>query len=733
MRRLLPLLLLGTLACGDKDVDDTGGAADADGDGFDLTEDCDDTDAEIHPGAVELCDGVDNDCDGEIDGAEASGGPVWFADLDGDGYGDPDNQLRACGQPSGYVSNDSDCDDSYDDAFPGADEWCDGYDNDCNGLTDEDGALDESTWYDDADGDGYGNAERSEQACNAPSGYTAEDGDCDDRDPEIHPDADEVCDGVDNDCDDESDEDDALDGTTWYLDFDGDGYGVEDDTTTACSAPSGYADNTGDCDDGDAEINPERFEECDGVDNDCDGDIDEADAMGVSTWYADADADSYGDSDVAETGCYQPSGYTDNFLDCDDSDAAVNPLATEICDGVDNDCKSTTSEDGVITLDGTTNYPHIGSAASAASSGSVIVVCDGSYAENIVIDTDLTIMSLNGSASTEIDGDRRDSAITIDAGEVTLSGLFITAGAGADNPYGGSGSLGGGLFVYGNDPVTVRDCVFSDNSADYGGAMFLGEGSSVSIIDTEIENNDGAQWAGGLYGGGDDLTLSGVTITDNDAIYGGGMLLEFTTVVSDNVTVEQNTGTYGGGAYVSDTAFEGSGSTTFDGNTADDIGGGVLALNATDLSGVEVTSNEAVFGGGVALYAAEGLSSLDDATISRNSATSGGGGLWLYSYDSLTVSSVDLVGNSAANGAGLSNEGGGLVLDTCSLTDNMARADGGGAYLYDGASLESVTSDWGSASDGDDNSPDDVWINAAELSYDSYGSGESFDCDDSGC
>ncbi len=733
MRRLISLLILGTLACGDKDVDDTGGEVDADGDGYGISEDCDDTDAEIHPGAVELCDGVDNDCDGEIDGAAATGGPVWFADLDSDGYGDPDNQLRACGQPSGYVSNDSDCDDSHDDAYPGADEWCDGYDNDCNGLTDEDGALDQSTWYDDADGDGYGNSARTVQACDMPSGYAADEGDCDDRDPEVFPGADEWCDGEDNDCDGEVDEADALDGIDWYIDADGDGYGVDTDSATACTAPEGYADNTDDCDDGDAEVNPDRLEECDGIDNDCDGAIDESGAIGIETWYADADGDGYGDGDLPLEACEQPSGYTDNTLDCDDTDAAVNPLATEICDGIDNDCRSYTSEDGVVTLDGTTNYPHIGSAASAASSGSVIMVCDGSYAENIVIDTDLTIMSLNGSGSTEIDGDRRDAAITIDSGSVTLDGLFITAGAGADNPYGGTGSLGGGLFVYGSDPVVIQDCVFSDNSADYGGAIFLGDGSSVRIIDTDIDNNEGAISAGAIYAAGDYLLLSGVSITDNDSIYGGGLLIEETTVVADSCTIEQNTGTFGGGAYVADAIFSGSGSTTFDGNSATDIGGGVLVLDSSVVDGLDLTDNDAEFGGGVALFGDTGLPSFADSTLTRNNATAGGGGLWLYSYGSITISSVDLTGNTAANGAGLSSEGGAVVLDACSLTDNMARADGGGAYLYGEATLDSILSDWGSASGGDDNSPDDVYLDTPQLSYDAYGSGETFSCDDSGC
>jgi hypothetical protein len=97
--------------------------------------------------------------------------------------------------------------------------------------------------------------------------------DCDDGDPEIHPGAEEVCDGVDNDCDGEVDE--GL-GTSWYEDFDGDGYGAPGTGVVVCDAClTGYVRDQSDCDDGDAAIHPAADERCDGLDNDCDGDVDE--------------------------------------------------------------------------------------------------------------------------------------------------------------------------------------------------------------------------------------------------------------------------------------------------------------------------------------------------------------------------------------------------------------------------------------------------------------------------
>ena len=157
------------------------GVTDADGDGYDSHNDCDDTDSSTHPGAYEYCDGIDNDCDGWVDEDCGSGA----VDADGDGYDDYE-----------------DCDDSDSSVNPGAAEDCDGIDNDCDGVVDED--CDET----DADGDGYG-----------------EDEDCDDTDDSINPGAAEECDGIDNDCDGVVDED-CTDDT-----------GAEDTNTEDTGAP----------------------------------------------------------------------------------------------------------------------------------------------------------------------------------------------------------------------------------------------------------------------------------------------------------------------------------------------------------------------------------------------------------------------------------------------------------------------------------------------------------------
>jgi hypothetical protein len=116
-------------------------SVDADGDGFACELDCDDDDDSIHPDADEICDGRDNDCDGSVDEHDAVDASLWYADFDGDGYGDPASTTVACTQPTGWLADTSDCNDADPAAFPGASEACNGRDDDCDGSVDGDGAC----------------------------------------------------------------------------------------------------------------------------------------------------------------------------------------------------------------------------------------------------------------------------------------------------------------------------------------------------------------------------------------------------------------------------------------------------------------------------------------------------------------------------------------------------------------------------------------------------------------
>ncbi|MFP2934796.1 putative metal-binding motif-containing protein, partial [Pyxidicoccus sp. 3LG] len=203
--------------------------------------DCNDTNGAIKPGAAEVCDSVDNDCDAQAD--EGLMG-AWYRDADGDGHGNASQSTQACAQPSGYVSNSTDCDDSNASTRPGATETCDGLDNNCSGAVDEGIAV--LTWYRDADGDTYGTSTNTLQKCSQPSGYVSNSSDCNDASASIKPGASEVCDGADNNCNGSTDE--GV-GSTWYRDADADGHGNAGLPTQACSQPSGYVSNSTDCND----------------------------------------------------------------------------------------------------------------------------------------------------------------------------------------------------------------------------------------------------------------------------------------------------------------------------------------------------------------------------------------------------------------------------------------------------------------------------------------------------
>ena len=276
---LVPVFLF-VVACGGK------AGPDKDKDGYGANIDCAPDDPNVHPGLKEICNGKDDNCDGNIDeGVDAP----FYEDKDGDGYGATATEIRACEAPEGMVPLGGDCDDGDARFHPNADE------SDCTDPTDYN--CDGSSGYEDNDGDGWA-------AC----------AECDDGDASVNPGASEVCNGVDDDCNGVID-DNATGGSTFYADNDGDGYGDAANTVTDCEAPEGYVTDATDCDDTRGDINPGATEECDGLDNDCDGVVPEDEV--------DADGDLFR---VCQG-------------DCDDSSAAIYPLASDAaCDGLDTNC-----------------------------------------------------------------------------------------------------------------------------------------------------------------------------------------------------------------------------------------------------------------------------------------------------------------------------------------------------------------------------------------------------------
>jgi hypothetical protein len=685
--------------------------------------DCDDAVAAVNPAATEVCNSVDDDCDGTVDENTASDASTWYADSDGDGYGDLSVSTRACTQPAGYVASSTDCDDGRALTNPAATEYCNTYDDDCDGTVDESAAADATTWYLDADSDRYGNASVSQVACTQPAGYVADDTDCNDGTSRANPGATEYCDYIDNNCDGTVDENTAADATTWYADTDSDRFGDTSVSQVSCTQPAGYvADNT-DCLDSRAASYPGAPEYCNGYDDDCDGTVDENSALDATTWHADSDGDLYGNSAVTSVSCTAPAGYVADATDCDDGRALTNPGATEYCNSIDDDCDGTVDEDA--SADASTWYRD--SDRDGYGDATVSDVGCAAPAGYVADDTDcLDSSAISYPGATEIcDGLDNDCDGTVDDNPTDGDTYYRDSDA---DGFGDVSSTDVECGLPSGYADNYWDCNDSDRTepvvADATLGSPAGSGTLTSPYDSIQDAIDAANECVVVYSGtyleqvdlsGKSIDVWGVegsditTIDANLSTCGATnpTACGATVTVADGVnavpTIHGFTITGGTGAYTSstmsttcaDSSASHSGRTTCTVNTYIYCGGGVY-VNGDDPAFYDVIIRDNVLpafeqtavssftqnwlysnGGGVCLMNSN--ATFETTMIEGNSADQGGG-IYAESGTSFTFAEGEIAENDATDGGGVNLTGAASTFTNAIIACNTADTDGGGLY-----------------------------------------------------
>jgi parallel beta-helix repeat protein/predicted outer membrane repeat protein len=439
-----------------------------------------------------------------------------------------------------------------------------------------------------------------------------------------------------------------------------------------------YTEIQGDCDDAVATVNPAATEVCDGVDNNCNGDIDDEDALvdGQTTYYADVDGDGFGNIDISIDACDQQPGYSNLTGDCDDQNTNEPSL--------------------FVNVDGTNRFLTIQDAINAASAGNCIAVFPGTYQENISITAPVTLASTGGRKNTIIDGSLNSlPVITIDLSGYTgtLPGAII--GFTIEN---GGGSYGGGISGSTiQNGFEISHNMIKDNSVHHdGGGIFLTASNGMILNDNIITNNFALD-GGGMYVENSMITVSNSAVSINSADLGGGLLIISNSEAElNNTTISANQAySAGGGIFVDGESALILSNNDISDNSADALNGGGIYSNLSDLilSGNTISDNTAGVSGGAIYcysgsYPAEFI--LSGNVISGNSATSSGGGI--HSYACIPEATDNLFSrNDSTSGSGgaLFSTIGGTITNNL-FSDNSAFVSGGAIQFAYSSAIDSL-------------------------------------------
>ena len=402
--------------------------------------------------------------------------------------------------------------------------------------------------------------------------------------------------------------------------------GDSGDTDNVDADADGYT-TADDCNDADASINPGATEICDGVDNNCDGETDEGLLTPV---YADLDGDGFGAGAAVGGVCDAsslPEGQVLDSTDCDDSDSSVNPGATELCDGLDNDCDAATSEPDGVTIwtptevldatwwaDGTASVPQ----ALHTEDAYTIAVCGGPYYVNFGVSHDLTLFNGDPARPAILSGGGVKPVLLTTEGssgvDVQISDITIEDGLGSGGYMDDGGYYGGGVSC-GTDNTLILDRVTIQDSKASVGAGYAGGGvllvdCAATITDSIITGNGTVgDYGGGIAAIGDNVMLELIDseVTDNEATIGAGVVISGESESSAALAILQGTLvdgnealTFAGGAYVSYASLSCEDTKTYYGAFTDNSvtagNGGAIGVAPTFVSPQTVTSAGCDFG-----------------------------------------------------------------------------------------------------------------------------------------